>query len=199
MEQHVMTSWWYFSSWNDWVKKRSYSVRLSKMLKLWSKLANKNVKWKMFLCITNSSTVRQWVQWDRSCCPCWEVVRTEAGTLHASCIYLVISNMMINTMCTHAVHEWCLKYQPSPQLGWEKTILACLEKINCPLYTPRQSCWPNCYGQKHRQNSSESSELWLHHKTSFIYHHLSPKPHQTSPVKKIPKVLWVSWQQPLSW
>lgn len=55
-------------------RKKSYSVRFSKMLKLRSKLANKNVKWKMFLCITNSSTVRQWVQWDRSGCPCWEAV-----------------------------------------------------------------------------------------------------------------------------
>lgn len=52
-------------------KKKSYNVKLSKMLKLRSKLANKNVKWKMFLCITNS-TVRQWVQWDRPRCPRWE-------------------------------------------------------------------------------------------------------------------------------
>lgn len=97
---------------------------------------------------------------------CWGQ-KLEHSMLHA--FSWSFPHLMINTMCTHTGHERCLNYQPLPQLGWGKRILACLEEIR-ELLT-------------HRQDSSESLELRLHHKMSFIYHHLSPKPLQNFHVK----------------
>lgn len=103
---------------------------------------------------------------------CWGQ-ELEHSTLHA--FSWSFPHLMINTVCTHTGHKQCLKYQLLPQLGWGKRILACLEEMRELL---AQLLWEG------RQDSSDSLELWLHHKMSFIYHHLSPKPPQTFHVKK---------------
>lgn len=156
----------------------------------------------MCLCIANSSIISQWVQWEASSCPCWEVVEDR---IWKSYLILHVFNwsflhLRMNTMCTHTVHGLMSEIPVITSTGLRKDILAFAWKMLGVQFT-----LPG-------RNAGLIIKEWRHTGLQWDFWALTPSIikcillaiifHQNSPnllLKINTRVLRASWQQPLSW